>query len=243
MIKAIIVEDEIGARSALVKMIKLLNSSVDIIAETDSISDAIHIINREKPQLIFLDIELKDGIGFDMLDELEYSGYKLILTTAYNDYAIKAFKYSAIDYLLKPINPSELKDAVDRAVTSIHTDKKHQEMISVLKSNLLNKEPKLVLKTTEEHHVVNLQKIIYLEADGSYTRFVTTEKNILVSRNIKFYQEILDANFIRCHQSFLVNSKYITSVTTDGFIVLANSAKLPVSVRKKSEVLKILGRT
>ncbi|HFS67933.1 MAG TPA: response regulator transcription factor, partial [Flavobacteriia bacterium] len=202
MIKTLIIEDEINVREGLKKLLKIIAPNIKVIAETGFITEAIQIIKKEKPSLIFLDIELEDGSGFDILKQFETIYFKIIFTTAYNQYAINAFKFSATDYLLKPINPIELKKAIQRATIAL--DK--ENLLTVLKHNLDNKEQKIVLKTSENQFVINVKNIIHLEADGTYTHFITTNKKIIVSKNIKFYEDLLNDNFFRCHQSHLVNS-------------------------------------
>ena len=237
MIKTILIEDEIKVRSALKKMLNLLDANIDIIAETGYVSEALSIIKTEKPDLVFLDIELEDGKGFDILEQLDTIDFKLIFTTAYNQYAINAFKFSAIDYLLKPIDPNELQNALKRAIKSINYQKEHLELLSILKNNTEKKE-KIVLKTTEQRYVVAIDDIIRLEADGAYTIFTTKNQNIIVSKHLKFYQDLLDEQFIRCHQSHLVNKKHIKGINNKGEILLSNEQTVPVSTRKRNDILK-----
>ncbi len=240
MTRTIIIEDEINAREALKKMLKLVYPDVLVIAETGYVKDACTLIEELKPDLVFLDIELEDGSGFDILNQITNTNFKLIFTTAYNQYAIKAFKYSATDYLLKPIDPIELKEAIERAVLENNTQTEYLNAIDVLKNNLTQKEPKIVLKTTEQRFVLSLKDIIRLEADGAYTLFITQDKRIIISKNIKYYQELLDDRFIRCHQSHLVNSHHIKAFVKQGFIELSNKEQVPVSTRKKAEIHKII---
>jgi len=238
MIKAILIEDEVHVRQALKKMLKLLFPSIEIIGETGFVKDAVNMIDSYKPKLVFMDIELEDGTGFDVLKQLKNSNFKIIFTTAYNQYALQAFKYSTVDYLLKPIDPMELKGAVERAVEKIKDEKEYQKLLEVLKSNLESKEQKIVLKTTEQRYILKLQEIIRLEADGAYTLFVTDSQKIIVSKNIKYYQEILGDDFIRCHQSHLVNLKHIISLNKSGKLQLSNKDEVPVATRKKTEIMQ-----
>ncbi len=240
MIKTILIEDEFNARSALKKMLNILDSNINIIAETGHVSEALNLIKTKKPDLIFLDIELEDGKGFDILEQLDTIDFKLIFTTAYNQYAINAFKFSAIDYLLKPIDPNELQHALERAMTSIKYQKEHLELLEILENNLEKKEQKIVLKTTEQRYIIAVNNIIRLEADGAYTIFITKNQKIIVSKHLKFYQELLDEQFIRCHQSHLVNKNHIKGIDTKGFLLLSNEQTVPISTRKKNEILKII---
>lgn len=241
MIDIIIIEDEIHAREGLKKMIYLINPTVNIVAETGYVNEAIALINRHKPQLIFLDILLEDGIGFDILKQQNLLSFKIIFTTAYNQYAIKAFKYSAVDYLLKPINPLDLENALNRALKSIKKDVNYNKLLDVLKNNFEGKEQKIVLKTQNNHHVFFIKEIIRLEADSAYTSFMTLRGRLIVSKNLKYYQDLLGDVFIRCHQSHLVNKAHIVKVQKNT-VVLSNEETIPISTRKKTEVLENLNR-
>ncbi len=241
MIKTIIIEDEVNVRNALRKMLTILEPSINVIAETGYVSDAVKLIKTEKPDLIFLDIELEDGTGFDILRQLDVN-FSIIFTTAYNQYAINAFKFSAIDYLLKPLDPTELQEAIVRAKQQIENKKEHQELLNSLLNNIDKKEKKIVLKTTEQHFVLYVNEIIRLEADGAYTVFVTKNQKIIISRNIKYYQNILGEEFVRCHQSHLVNLKHILGMDKNGFLQLSNRELITVSTRKKSEVIRLINK-
>lgn len=241
MIDIVIIEDEIHAREVLKKMIYLVNPTVNIVAETGYVNEAIALINRHKPQLIFLDILLEDGIGFDILKQHHLLSFKIIFTTAYNQYAIKAFKYSAVDYLLKPINPLDLENALNRALNRIKIDVNYNKLLDVLKNNIKGKEQKIVLKTQNNHHVFLIKEIVRLEADSSYTSFITLRGRLIVSKNLKYYQDLLGDDFIRCHQSHLVNKAHIVKVQKNT-LVMSNEETIPISTRKKTEVLENLNR-
>lgn len=239
MIDTIIIEDEINARGVLKKMIALIDNRVNIIAETGYVRDGIKLINDKKPKLVFLDIQLEDGIGFDILKRLDTLDFKVIFTTAYDEYALKAFKYSATDYLLKPINPIELGGALERAIEDIEKEQLQNELLNVLKHNIDNNDDKkIVLKTLNNQHIVSTKDIIRLEADSAYTIFNTTTDKIVVSKNLKYYQDILGDSFVRCHQSHLVNKIHITGITKKQFITMTNTDVIPISTRKKTEIIK-----
>lgn len=241
MIKTIIIEDEINVREALKKMLNLIDPEIQIAGESGYVSEAIQLINAIKPDLIFMDIELEDGTGFDVLTQLTHKRSKIIFTTAYNQYAINAFKYSAVDYLLKPIDPFELQEATLRARTLINNDIEHQELLSILKNNLENKNHKIVLKTTEQRYVIFVSDIIHLEADGAYTLFITKNTKIIVSKNLKYYEGLLDSSiFLRCHQSHLVNKTHIKGITKNDELLMSNSDLVSISTRKKSEIVKLI---
>ena len=240
MIKTIIIEDEINVRKALIKMLQVIEPSVKIIGETGYVKEALDLIITKKPALVFIDIELEDGTGFDFLKQLENIDFKIIFTTAYNQYAINAFKFSAIDYLLKPIDPTELQNAVKRAISTIKNEKEHQELLEVLKNNIEKKEQKIVLKTIEQRFVIPIKDIIRLEADGAYTLFITTNQKIIISKNLKYYQDLLNDDFVRCHQSHLINKKHIIAIEKNEKVKLSNNDLVSISVRKKTEMIQII---
>lgn len=240
MIKAIIIEDETNARAALVKMLRILDNNIDIIAESAYVKEGLKFINELKPDLVFLDIELEDGTGFDLLNQIENQNFKIIFTTAYSQYAIQAFKFSAIDYLLKPIDPIELQSTLDKTKEILKVDNDYKNMLKVLKHNLDDENKKIVVKTSEKSHVFLVKDIVRLEADGAYTIFKTNNEKIIVSKNLKHYQSLLGKEFIRCHQSHLVNINFINGMNRNNQLQLKNDELINVSTRKISEVNQII---
>lgn len=240
MIKVVIVEDEVNARKALEKLLGLVDQSIKIVGTATHVQDAIDKIRALQPNIVFLDVQLEDGTGFDVLKAFPSIGFKIIFTTAYSQYAINAFKFSAIDYLLKPIDPTELDGAINRAKELIINEKEHLELLEVLKANLEKKEPKIVLKTAEQRYIIQIKDIIHLKADGAYTKFITESMRLIVSKNIKYYQSLLDENFVRCHQSHLVNTKHVKSIS-GGFLNMSNGDLVPISTRKRSAIIELLG--
>jgi len=241
MIKALIIEDEIQIREGLKKMLSFVNPDITILGETGLVAEALELVKTEKPDLIFLDIELEDGSGFDLLKQLENIDFKIIFATAYSKFAIQAFKFSAVDYLLKPIDPSDLKEALNKAIQTITNQREHQELLTVLKNNLNQIEQSIVLKTADNRYVLKLNDIIRLEADGAYTKFISKDQKLIISKNLKHYQGILNDEFIRCHQSHLVNSKHITGMQQN-CLILSNQEKIPISNRKKTEIVKFINQ-
>lgn len=239
MIKTLIIEDEFHAREGLKKMLKIIAPSIQIINETAYVTEAVKLIKTLQPELVFMDIELEDGTSFDILNQLEDINFNIIFTTAYNQYAIKAFKYSAIDYLLKPINPSELKAAIERVHKHINYDNEYQELLKVLQNNIEHKNDTIVLKTTGERYIINLKDIIRLEADGSYTNFITINKTIVISKNLKKYQTLLGSDFVRVHQSHLINKKHVKSILKAG-LLMSNDDTVPISTRKRVGIIDLI---
>ncbi len=230
----VIVDDEKQIREG----IQILLSRIDdmnLIGEAQTVEEAIPLINKNKPDLVLLDIQLKDKTGFRLLDKLSYLDFHLIFITAYNEYAVKAFKYNAFDYLLKPIDPDEFKESIDRLRNNQF---KTKQQLSALNQN--SELSKLVINTSSEVFILEIDKIIRCEADKGYTFFyVEDKKPILSSKTLKEYNELLPSeSYIRVHQSHLVNKHFIDYYDKKGFLVLTNGDKVPVSVRNRSRVMK-----
>lgn len=238
--RAVIIEDELNVREALKKMLILIGSNIEILYETAYVSEAVEYLSNNIVDVVFMDIELEDGTGFDVLKQLKNIDFSIIFTTAYNQYAIKAFKYSAIDYLLKPIDPEELENAINRSAKSIEEKKEHLELLEVLKNNISKEKQKIVIKPTENRYILDIDNIIHLTADGAYTTFVSVNRTVIASKNIKHFQSILDRNFIRCHQSHLVNSNHIKSFNKNNELLMSNNDLVPISTRKKAEIIEII---
>ncbi len=232
--RVLIVEDEIDARKVLIYFTKQLFPEIVIVGEAASIVQAKQLIISQKPDLVLLDVRLEDGNAIDLLKQLKTIDFQIIFTTAYADYAIKAIKFDAIDYLLKPINPDELKAAILKA------QKQYEQQLELSKlkhEQATDNNTTIAIKTAEQTYITPVTDIIRLEADGSYTSIITIKNTILASKNLKFYERILSEKcFIRTHQSHLVNKRYITGISKDGFLQLSNQESVPISFRKKSSV-------
>ncbi len=240
----VIIEDEKNAQEVLENMLGLINKDINILGIAENVPDAIKLITHKKPQVIFLDIHLKNGTGFDVLEGLEDYKGKIVFTTAYENYAIKAFKYSAFDYILKPINPLELKTTITELSKEVNKSIKYKEMLKVHKeSTEIKKDAKIILKTINNQYVIFIRDIIRCESEGAYTKFFLKNKTHLTSKNLKFYDEILsEHNFIRTHQSHLVNSKYIKRINSNNYLELKDDSQIPISARKKTLVNKQIKR-
>ena len=219
-----------------------------ILGEADGVQSGIAMIRQQQPDVVFLDIQMRDGSGFRLLEEVDEVNFEVIFTTAFDEYAIKAIKYSALDYLLKPIVPEELIQAVqkveDRKAAKINNTTKN---IDVLLDNLkatTRESHKIILSTSEKIHVIKVDDIIRCESDNYYTLFFFVGgKKLLVSKTLKENENLLkDHNFIRPHKSHLVNAKYIKGYMKNdgGFIVMSDESKIPVSRRKKELIMEII---
>lgn len=236
---AIIIDDEPDARLNIRTFTEQFCPEINFIGEADSVKNAISLIDSLKPQLLFLDIQLGDGTGFEILEKVKHHS-KVIFTTAYDQYAIKAFKVKAIDYILKPINPLELQKAVNSATTSIS---EHLEL-SQLKKEMDNSIEKIGIPVKGKIELQKLESILRLESESNYTKiFLIDGSNVVVAKTLKMFEEILiKKQFIRVHKSHLVNFKYIAKLDQKNNILhLTNNEEIPVSRRYKSLITNAIG--
>lgn len=244
--RTLIVDDEKQAVSALKSDIIHHCPGLVIVGEAYSVKEAVSKIQSLQPDLLFLDIQLMDGTGFDVLDSIGKQKVKVIFTTAHSHFAIKAIKFSALDYLLKPIDADELVAAVKRA-TDETASQQSAEQYDVLKQQI-NPQPggekKIVLKDSKSIYFVSVSAIIRCEANGSYTEVLLADSTkITVSKPMKELESMLDAyGFIRTHHSHLVNLHHIKRIdkTDGGAIQLSDGSSVPISQRKWEQVIQLL---
>lgn len=233
--QAIIVEDKTYIRKGLLNLLELIDTDVKVVGECESVKEAVIVAKACKPELVFLDINLTDGNAFDFLEQTKHLNFKVIFITAYEEFALKALKMGAVDYLLKPVDVEELKIALGKVKQLSVTEQKEQ--INVAKQLWNNQEDKLILSLQDSFQVVDLNELMYCESDKGYTTFYCNEgKKHLVSKTLKEFEERLTkVNFTRPHQSFMVNLKFIDKYDKSGVIHLKNGKKIPVSSRKKEQ--------
>lgn len=242
MYKAIIIEDEYHLREALSILIEMVApEDVQIVGYAERADEAVKLIDRLKPDLVFMDIMLKEGTGFDVLNAVSHRAFHLIFTTAYEEHAVRAFKFSAVDYLLKPIDAEELKMALDR-IKDMQERFLGEKQLTELNSNLDKTPKRLVLPTQEAMHVVKIEQILRCETSGSYTTFYFTDgKKIIVSRPLKNYEDILlPPDFFRVHQSHLINVNYITSYSREGLVQMEDNTTIPISRGNKEAFFRLM---
>ncbi len=244
MKKAIIIDDENRTRDLIAKMINSFGLDIEAISAADSVESGIKAIEEHKPDLVFLDIQMPDGTGFDLLKSIEKKNFDVIFITAHEEFAIKAIKFSALDYILKPVDPTELKAAVERALVSMNTTREDSQYDALQNNMQAQQKRRLVLKTQESVHVVDLEQIIRCEADRNYTSFfLTGGKKILVSKTLKEYETLLTGyNFLRVQQSHLVNLDYVDRYDkgNGGSVVMKDGSEVPLSPAKREIFFKIL---
>lgn len=239
MKRAIIIDDIENARISLRRDLEDFCSGIEVLGEADGVVSGARLIREVEPDIVFLDIQMKDGSGFDLLEIIGDFSFALIFTTSSDAHAIRAFRFSAVDYLLKPIDVEQLQMAVAKAGnTSV-------ERIDLLRKNLSGGKKRLALNSQERIDVIAIEEIVRLESSGSYTTFVLSDKReLVVTKTLKEFDDLLsDDGFIRAHQTHLVNPHYIRSfIKSDGgYLKLTNGTEIPVSSRKRSEVMRSLG--
>jgi two-component system, LytTR family, response regulator len=245
MIKAIIVDDEPELRELNLSLLKNHFNEIEVAGCCGTVKEGVELIDLYKPQLIFLDIRLTDGTGFNILQKIQPYNYSVIFITAYNEFAIKAIKFCAIDYLLKPIDETEFCEAVDRALSTMNNNKLHEQIETFFNFyEKQNKVRKIVLKTTEAISIVDICDIVYCKSDSNYTTFyLKSGEKIMISRGMKEYDDLLsEYGFFRPHHSYLVNLQYISKLdkSDGGFLILKNNSEIPVSSRRKKRLIEVL---
>lgn len=247
MIKAILIDDEASSLSSLKEKLSAHCPMITIVALCDNASKGIDAIENLQPDIVFLDIEMPVMNGFVMLKQLTYKNFELIFTTAYDHYAITAIRYSALDYLVKPIEIEELKESVNKAAEKRNRSFPNPQIELLVEQSIAKKNSfsRIAIPTSEGLQFLKVDDIIYLEASINYTHIYTSPKNkFIVSRTLKDFEEILSREiFIRIHHSYIINKNYAEKYIRGegGQVVLSNGITLDVAKRKKSEFLKAIG--
>ena len=246
MIKALIIDDEKHCSDNLEWQLKQYCPEIEIMAVCNSAENGLQQINHHQPQLIFLDVEMPVMNGFEMLEELKEINFDIIFTTAFNQYAIRAIKFGALDYLIKPIDKDELCEAVNKHLQHSQRDslKQFNALLShIKKSNDLSFQ-KIALPTMHSYELVPLSNIMVCESNNNYTTVrLNNGQNILISKTLKQIEDLLDMRpFFRVHNSFLVNLQYAIRYVKGegGYLVLNNDSTVPVARSKKEELLKLI---
>ena len=243
MINIAIIEDEPAVRKEIIYLIEQ-ETDMQIVGWSADIKNAVKLIEEKAPDVILMDIQLQDGTAFNILKNLKNLPENIIFLTAYNQFAIRAIKYGALDYLLKPIDQIELKEALERYRRKKENNPQWMRQISLaeysLESDTLPET--IALNSINNVKIIKVQDIIYCKGEGPYTFFfLNNGEKELVSKPLKFYEEILSAPyFLRTHQSYLVNRKYVSGVNRSEYLLLNNKEEIPISSRRKSFILNQL---
>jgi two-component system LytT family response regulator len=245
MLRAIIIDDEINGVELMRYLLKENCPEIEVISFETNPQKAIEQIKKLKPDVVFLDIEMPIMSGFELLEELKRYSFHVIFTTAYDNYAVKAFKYNTIDYLLKPIIVEELKDAVNKLITKTKEDKGDisiEKLLATIKGSQIN--GKLSISGLNEIVYVEINNIIRLEADSNYTNVILSDgKKIVSSKTLKEYETMLNPdNFFRAHKAFIINLDHVEKFVKSegGYIVTKDNFQVPVSREKRQELLAVL---
>jgi len=244
MKKVLIIDDENKTKDFIKKLLISFGHNFEIYTDGSNVETGIRAINKIKPDLVFLDIQMPDGNGFDVLKGVEDKDFEIIFITAYQEYAIQAIKFSALAYILKPIDVEELELSVEKAMATIKK-KKNDVQFNALADNMdREKKKKLVLKTQESVYVLELKDIIRCEADKNYTSFfLNNGKRILVSKTLKEYDLLLSGySFFRVQQSHLVNLDFIDRYdkVDGGAVIMKDGSSVPLSPAKKEQFFQII---
>lgn len=244
MIQSIIIDDEANSRKTLRNMLEQYCHDVEVVEMAGSVPEGVKKIQKHKPELIFLDIEMPGHNGFELFEFLPDLSSEVIFTTAYDQYAVKAFKFSAVDYLLKPIDLEELRAAIERYRNKGRQSGTDINKFKILQENIRSPFQKLGLPTIDGYFFVKLQDIIRCEADSNYTRFHTLSgEKILVPKTLKDYQTLLEEfGFLRVHRSHVINLSHIQKYTRTRIpsITMVDGTTISVSLKRKEQLLSKL---
>lgn len=240
MIRALIIDDEQQARKVVRNYLERYGDKVVLAGEADGVQSGLKMIENTQPDLVFLDVRMQDGTGFDLLCQLPETPFKVIFVTAYDEFALRAFRFSAIDYLLKPVNPREFREALAKVTAGSSPLAELREF-----AEQRSQPRRLTLRTAESIHLVPIDDIVRCKSDNSYTTvFLRDGKSILVSRSIKdIGSQLPESQFVRTHQSHLINFFFIERFDKPTLrLKLHDGAEVPVSTRKKEAVLSLMER-
>ncbi|MCX7735978.1 MAG: LytTR family DNA-binding domain-containing protein [Candidatus Kapabacteria bacterium] len=244
-IKAVIIDDEENFSSALEIQIRKQFQNISILGKATTIKEGIKLINNIKPDLVFLDINFPEGNGFEILESAKYTRFEVIFTSSYSEYAVRAFEVSAIHYLLKPIDPVKLKEAINRFTLKIDNNK-FDEKLRILKESLQDKPQKILLPTSDGQNIFNISEIVRCEADSSYsTVFFNNGSKLMIAKPLQHLHKILvELDFVRIHSKHLVNLKYVKKYVSgrSPHLILTDGTDLQISQHQKSDFVDKLKR-
>ncbi len=242
MIKVVVVDDERKAREYLINLINSQFNEIEVVGQADGVEAGKKLITELKPELVFLDVQMQDGTGFDLLASIDRSNLQVIFVSAYDHFAITAIKFSAVDYLVKPVDVIELRRAIDKIKSQKSLGEVKQKLDLLL--NNINQIDKIALTTLNGVEFVRIENIIRCEADSNYTVFyLTGNKKVMVSKSLKEYEDILSAKgFFRIHKSVIINLSFLKKYIKGdgGTVILEDGSELQVSRRRKEEFLEVI---
>ncbi|HOI31837.1 MAG: LytTR family DNA-binding domain-containing protein [Bacteroidales bacterium] len=244
-IKAIIVDDEANARQVLLNMLQYYCKDIAVVGQADSVATAYELIMEQNPEVIFLDIKMPGENGFELIKKFKAIPFKIIFVTAFDHFALRAIKLSAVDYLLKPVSPRELIRSVAKLEQQLDVEDQYEKQLETLEDNLESDKTtkKIILNTSTTMHVVKIDEVIRCEADENYTHVIRADgKTLLVSKTLKEFEDLLSPyGFCRVHQSHLINLNHVVTYEKSGNMVfLSTKEHVPVSSRRKEYFLSSL---
>jgi two-component system LytT family response regulator len=246
MLKVVIIDDELNAREVIANTLLANCENVSLVGTADNVKNGIHCIELNKPDIVLLDVQMPDGTGFDLLNRVGEINFKVIFITAHQEFAMQAFKFSALDYILKPVDPQELSQAIKRASETLE-QKNISLNMNTLRENMsqpTKDAKKLILKSSDQIHAINVKDIVRCESDGNYTTFILSDgRKLLATRILKEFDEMLQPyNFFRVHQSHLINIDYFETYKKGdgGIVIMTDRSEIPLASRKKEAFLKLL---
>lgn len=246
--RAIIIDDEARARDDLAQIVTRYCPRITVIAQAENVKTGISAISKFKPDLLFLDVQMPDGTGFDLLKRVDALHLKVIFTTGFEEFAIKAFRFSALDYILKPIDPAELVSAVEKAFNAAHKDNLSMKCYAFMANTAAtgSQSKKMVVKTAASYNIVEVSDIVRCEADGNYTNvYFNNGTRLLDSKTLKEYEELLrEHGFFRIHKSHLINLAYISNLekAKNGNVGMKDDSTLPVAPQKRKHLQEVINR-
>ncbi|MGZ3885684.1 MAG: LytR/AlgR family response regulator transcription factor [Bacteroidia bacterium] len=248
MLKALIVEDEQKSREMLAMLVEKNCPQLQLLAAAKNVKEGVEMINSLNPDLVFLDISMPDGTGFDLLEQVQGKKFEIIFTTATDKHALKAIKYSACDYILKPIDVDELKSAAEKVSQKKNASPSMENLQFLIQQfkKADDNYQKITLPTGNAYEIVNIKDIIRCEADASYTHFyLSNGKKLMISASLKHYEDLLpEHDFIRVHHQHLINMNHVTRFLKQdgGYAVMSDGSQIEVSRRKKDAFMERLNR-
>jgi two-component system, LytTR family, response regulator len=245
--RVVLVDDDATVRDNMKTLLSIYAKDCIVIAEANGVKSGIKCLQENKPDLLLLDVEMQDGTGFDLLSIYGKLDFKVVFVTGHDAYAIKAFKYSAIDYILKPVDPEELKSAIEKAKNSSNIEEQNLAVSNLVENKeKADLDKKIVLKDTETVYLVSTRDIIRCESEANYTKFYLGDgRKLTISKTLKEYDKLFeDQSFFRAHQSHLINLLHFDRYEKreGGMIIMKNGSTVPLAVRKKDALMQALDR-
>lgn len=244
MLKVIIIDDEKNARESLTSLINLLDLNIKIVGYADGVHSGVELLGKTSPDILFLDVEMLDGTGFNLLEKLNQIDFDVVFVTAYDKYALKAFQFNAANYLLKPVDLNKLESVLSRIIQNKQDKRENINLNNLIESYNANKFNKIIVNTTDTIEVIKIDDIVYIESDAHYSKIhLSSNKVVTTTKILKEFQELLvESNFFRIHRFYLINLNKLTKYIKGegGYVILEGNIKLEVSRRNKKDLLNTI---